>query len=129
MMSKKVLFSLGGFQFSVNDVAYKQMMRKRTSQLSQQVRLNSGPKITPQGLGTDQRQFDGEHFAKISGFDPLKPLYEMMDSLTSQVLVSGAGDNLGKFYIKEITEKSTEIADFGAGARVLFSIKLEKDYA
>jgi phage protein U len=122
-----VMLALGDYRFSVDTAAYDSLRRRSEYRWAQLDRIAHRPSLQYVGMGMEEIDLRGVIYPHYRG--GLTQLDLMRDEAGQGQpldLVSGRGENLGKYCITEIEEEQSVFAMKGAPRAVEFRLRLRQ---
>lgn len=128
-----VMLSLGPIIFSIAGPAYDEFVRTTTYRWVQQDRLIRRPAHSWIGIGSDDISLNGvihPQFnplgAGVIGTRVIDRLRSFAEEGIPLLLITGRGDNMGRYVIKTIREKATVFFQNGAPRLQEFSMEISR---
>lgn len=118
--------ALGGFVFSIaEDTAYEKLTRRSTGGWVTSDILGAKPRSQNTGLGLETITISGQVYG-AAGMQKMEKLRELQRQRKPLPLVSGHGENWGRWKLMEISEDHQRVVDDGTPLVISFSLNLEE---
>ena len=126
-MDSKGMLSLGGYKFEVATAAYQELARSTGWEWAEQGRIGQRPALQFTGLQAETITLPGVIYPYWKGgLTQLPQLRRLADAATPLLLVSGLGQNVGRYVIERIDERQTVFFPNGAPRKIEFTITLKR---
>jgi hypothetical protein len=127
MAKQSPQFVLGGFVLEANAYAIDKFGRKTPYRWESQNRLVNEPALQFTGPGTETISLTGVAHLSFKGkMYQLDALREIAAEGKPKRLITGGGQNLGKFVITSISDSYSELMDDHRAKKNAYSIELKK---
>lgn len=120
------MMSLGLFVFTINSAPYDQLQRDTKFLWSKKQAVGVGPTYQYLGLDGDSISLSGSLVPPITGGpEGLQKLRDMAGRGKSWNLVSGTGEDMGTWFIEQVSETGTLFKADGTARKIDFSLSLK----
>ncbi|WP_142847073.1 phage tail protein [Telmatospirillum sp. J64-1] len=121
------LMALGLFTFGLNTAPFNELKRSTQERWESRNPVGTGPAYQHLGPGEDSITLDGVLMPELTGDAAnLDKLRDMQADGKAWILVSGQGENLGKWFIQSVEETQSHFAGPGLARRISFTLKLTR---
>ena len=122
------LLALGQFVFEIKTAPYEELRRRTDYRWGSQNRIGAPPSHQFMGRGEDTITLQGTLYPEITGGPvQLEKLREMGDKGETWILMSGAGNKLGHWFIESVEETQTVLFSDGTPRKIQFTLQLKRD--
>lgn len=122
-----VMLQLGGFQFGITTAAYQELNRKTSWRWAQQEVVGTRPALQFTGDGEDTITLQGVVFPEYrGGFYQVENLRAQGGFGQPQLLITGAGELLGRWVILDVEERQSVFAGYGRPRKQEFTLQLKR---
>lgn len=122
-----MLLALGEFFFSIDDLLFQELQRKRSWRHPQNDRVGARAASQFAGPGDDTITIGGNLMPGLIGrFDALEDLAAMGDAGAAFPLVTGEGDVYGAYVITDLDETKKHFLILGQPRAIDFSLSLRR---
>lgn len=122
-----MMMALGDFRFRVNTAAYQTMKQTSSYNWTSQNRIGDAPLHQSTGKGTETIELEGiilPHYR--GGFSQIRSMRSLASQMQPLTLVSGNGDVLGQWMIKQVEETQSIFNSSGMAQKMTFRLQLEQ---
>ncbi|EOZ4686704.1 TPA: phage tail protein [Klebsiella pneumoniae] len=126
--NSRVMMSWGGFEFSIDNLAYKTLERSQEWRWNAQALIGKSDLLQYTGKGARDIKLAGEahaRFKKGVGITAIDDLFDLADMEEPQLLVSSAGDIFGYWVAVTFTDAVTGFMPGGGAKNRNFVIGLK----
>ncbi|WP_142847587.1 phage tail protein [Telmatospirillum sp. J64-1] len=121
------LMALGLFTFGLSTAPFNEIKRSTQERWESRNPVGAGPTYQHLGPGEDTITLDGVLMPELTGGPAnLDKLRAMQASGKAWIMVSGQGENLGKWFIQSVDETQSHFAGPGLARRIAFTLKLTR---
>ena len=121
-----VMLSLGGFQFSLSTAVYQELSRSAAFRWASSERIGQHAAKQFTGPGEDTISLPGIIYPEFrGGRKQINNLRALAGQGKPLLLVSGAGEMLGRWVIDKIDEKQNIFTDSGVARRQEFTVSIQ----
>ncbi len=121
------LMALGLYVFELPTAPFQQIGRQTAQRWATKDRAAGPPAAQHLGPGADQLTIDGVLMPELTGgSETLDQLRQMADEGKAWILVSGDGEDLGMWFITQVTETGSYHTLNGAPRKIEFQLSLTR---
>lgn len=122
------LMALGQFVFEIKTAPYTELRRRSEYRWASQARVGARPAHQFMGPGEDTITLDGTLYPELTGGPvQLNKLRQMAEQGAAWILMSGAGEKLGHWFIESVEETQGLFFADGTPRKIAFSVALKLD--
>lgn len=127
MMANDPLMALGLFTFGLKTAPFDTLRRTTSQRWASNNRVGRGPGHQWVGPGEDSITLEGVLMPELTGGTVnLDKLREMAATGKAWILVSGTGEQMGKWFIESVEESRSHHAGPGLPRRIGFTLQLKR---
>lgn len=123
--SSRIMLSWGGFEFSIDTVAYNQLERTQEWRWAEQALIGKGDILQYTGKAAREVTLTGDTHARFRngrGISAIDDLFELADKAEPQLLVSSLGDIFGYWVATRHSDTTSSFSPGGGGKTRGFTI-------
>lgn len=122
------LMALGQFVFEIKTAPYQELRRRSEYRWSSQPRIGARPSHQFMGQGEDTINLSGTLYPELTGGPvQLNKLREMAGQGATWIMMSGAGEKMGHWFIESVEETQSLFFSDGTPRKIEFSVALKMD--
>ena len=122
-----MLLALGDFRFSINTCAYQQLKQTSSYNWHTQNTIGGRPIHQCTGASPETIELEGVIYPHYKGgLHQIQNMRNQANRMQPLTMVSGNGDVLGRWVIKQVEETSSNFTSNGKAQKLTFRLQLEK---
>lgn len=122
----RVMLRLGGFSFSIDNLAYDTLKTEATWNWSEQGRIGKRDLLQYTGKGAPTKTLEGQAHALFGrSVQAISELYQLGDGAQPLQLVSSNGDVMGYWVVKSVSDSTDSVLPGGFARRKTFSMAIQ----
>ena len=122
-----MMLALGDFRFSINTAAYQQLKQTSTYNWHTQNTIGGPPIHQCTGIAPETIDLEGVIYPHYKGgLHHIQNMRNQANRMQPLTMVSGNGDVLGRWVIKQVEETSSNFTSNGKAQKLTFRLQLEK---
>ena len=121
------MLALGDFRFSINSAAYQQLKQTSAYNWHAQNTIGGTPVHQCTGKSAETIDIEGIIYPHYKGdLNQIQSMRHQANLMQPLTMVSGNGDVLGQWVIKQMEETSNHFTSNGRAQKLTFRLQLEK---